>query len=82
MLPTDNNITIQGKRTKKKPKVTNTDVSGNPANIDVGHILLLDDVLQAGLGQLLVVKEGGVGVNVGVGALDKSKSNSGLVANH
>ena len=55
---------------------TDTDVSRYPANVDVGHILLLDDVLQAGLRQLLVVKEGGVGVDVGVGALAKSKSGS------
>ena len=49
---------------------TDTDVSRYPANVDVGHILLLDDVLQAGLRQLLVVKEGGVGVDVRVGALE------------
>ena len=61
---------------QEEANITNTDVGGNPANIDVGHVLLLDDVLQAGLGQLLVVKEGGVGVNVGVGALDKSNSGS------
>ena len=33
------------------------------------HILLPDQLLHVGLAQLLVVKEGGVGVNVGVEAL-------------
>ena len=50
-------------------KNTNANVGGNSANIDIGHVLLLDDVLQAGLRELLVVKEGGVGVDIGVGAL-------------
>lgn len=75
MLQADNNITIQGER-HKKANITNADVGGYPANIDVGHVLLLDDVLQAGLRQLLVVKEGGVGVDIGVGALAKSNSGS------
>ena len=55
---------------KESHYFTDTDVSCYPANVDVGHILLLDDVLQAGLRQLLVVKEGGVGVDVRVGALE------------
>ena len=55
---------------KESHYFTDTDVSRYPANVDVGHILLLDDVLQAGLRQLLVVKEGGVGVDVRVGALE------------
>ena len=49
--------------------LTNTDVSGNPANVDIGHVLLLDDVLQARLRELLVVKERRVGVDIGVGSL-------------
>ena len=49
--------------------LTDTDVSGNPANVDVGHVLLLDDVLQAGLRELLVVKERRVGVDIRVGSL-------------
>ena len=49
--------------------LTNTDVSGNPADVDVGHVLLLDDVLQARLRELLVVKERRVGVDIGVGSL-------------
>ena len=49
--------------------LTNTDVSGNPADVDIGHVLLLDDVLQAGLRQLLVVKERRVGVDIRVGSL-------------
>ena len=48
---------------------TNADVGGNSANIDIGHVLLLDDVLQAGLGELLVVKERRVGVDIRVGSL-------------
>ena len=48
---------------------TDTDVSGNPADVDIGHVLLLDDVLQAGLRELLVVKERRVGVDIGVGSL-------------
>ena len=55
---------------KESHYFTDTDVSRYPANVDVGHVLLLDDVLQAGLRQLLVVKEGGVGVDVRVGALE------------
>ena len=50
-------------------RLTDTDVSGNPADVDVGHVLLLDDVLQAGLRELLVVKERRVGVDIGVGSL-------------
>ena len=49
--------------------LTNTNVSGNAADVDVGHVLLLDDVLQAGLRELLVVKERRVGVDIGVGSL-------------
>ena len=49
--------------------LTNTDVSGNPADVDIGHVLLLDDVLQAGLRELLVVKERRVGVDIRVGSL-------------
>ena len=49
--------------------LTDTNVSGNPANVDVGHVLLLDDVLQAGLRELLVVKERRVGVDIRVGSL-------------
>ena len=49
--------------------LTNTDVSGNPADVDVGDVLLLDDVLQARLRELLVVKERRVGVDIGVGSL-------------
>ena len=49
--------------------LTDTDVSGNPADVDIGHVLLLDDVLQAGLRELLVVKERRVGVDIGVGSL-------------
>ena len=49
--------------------LTNTDVSGNPADVDVSHVLLLDDVLKAGLRELLVVKERRVGVDIGVGSL-------------
>ena len=49
--------------------LTNTDVSGNPADVDIGHVLLLDDVLQARLRELLVVKERRVGVDIGVGSL-------------
>ena len=49
--------------------LTNTNVSGNPADVDVGHVLLLDDVLQAGLRELLVVKERRVGVDIRVGSL-------------
>ena len=49
--------------------LTDTDVSGNPADVDVGHVLLLDDVLQAGLRELLVVKERRVGVDIWVGSL-------------
>ena len=49
--------------------LTDTDVSGNPADVDVGHVLLLDDVLQARLRELLVVKERRVGVDIGVGSL-------------
>ena len=49
--------------------LTDTDVSGNPADVDVGHVLLLDDVLQAGLRELLVVKERRVGVDIRVGSL-------------
>ena len=60
---------------------TNADVGGNSANIDIGHVLLLDDVLQAGLGELLVVKEGGVGVDIGVGALARN-SRSDLCLTH
>ena len=49
--------------------LTNTNVSGNPADVDVGDVLLLDDVLQAGLRELLVVKERRVGVDIRVGSL-------------
>ena len=49
--------------------LTDTDVSGDPADVDIGHVLLLDDVLQAGLRELLVVKERRVGVDIGVGSL-------------
>ena len=49
--------------------LTNTDVSGNPADVDVGDVLLLDDVLQARFRELLVVKERRVGVDIGVGSL-------------
>ena len=49
--------------------LTNTDVSGNPADVDIGDVLLLDDVLQARLRELLVVKERRVGVDIGVGSL-------------
>ena len=61
--------------------LTDTDVSGNPANVDVGHVLLLDDVLQAGLRELLVVKEGGAGVDIGGGALARN-SRSDLCPTH
>ena len=49
--------------------LTNTNVSGDPTDVDVGDVLLLDDVLQAGLRELLVVKERRVGVDIGVGSL-------------
>ena len=49
--------------------LTDTDVSGNPADVDIGHVLLLDDVLQARLRELLVVKERRVGVDIRVGSL-------------
>ena len=48
-----------------------TDIRGDAADVDVGDVLFLDDVLQARLGQLHVVEEGGVGVHVRVGALQK-----------
>ena len=62
----------RGTRSKARQALailTNTNVSGNPADVDVSHVLLLDDVLQAGLRELLVVKERRVGVDIGVGSL-------------
>ena len=37
---------------------TNTDICSNATHIQVSHLLLEDQLLQAGLGKLLVVKEG------------------------
>ena len=48
---------------------SDTDIRGDAADVDVSDVPLLDDVLQARLGQLHVVEEGGVGVHVRVGAL-------------
>ena len=51
-----------------------TDIRGDAADVDVGDVLFLDDVLQARLGQLHVVEEGGVGVHVRVGALQRKEA--------
>jgi hypothetical protein len=47
------------------PNPTNADVKGNAANIDVGDVLLAEHVLEIGVVQLLVVKEGRVRVDLG-----------------
>ena len=50
-------------------QLTNTDVSGNAADVEVAHLLVLDELLKRGLAHLGVVKEGGVGVHLGVDPL-------------
>ena len=49
--------------------LTNTDIGGDAADVEVSHLLVLDDLLQRGLAHLGVVKEGGVGVHLGVDPL-------------
>ena len=46
--------------------LTDTDIRGDAADVNVGATLVVDELLQAGLAQLGVVEEGGVGVDVGV----------------
>ena len=46
-----------------------TDIRGNAADVYVGHPLLLDDVLQARLGQLHVVEEGRVRIHIWITTL-------------
>ena len=48
---------------------TNTDVRSNAADVEISDILLSDQLLHVGCAQFLVVKEGGVGINVGVETL-------------
>ena len=56
---------------------SDTDIRGDTADVDIGNVPLLDDVLQARLGQLHVVEEGGVGVHVRVGALKRTGGGTG-----
>ena len=48
---------------------TNTDVSSDAADVEIGDLFLSDQLLHVGCAQFLVVKEGGVGINVGVETL-------------
>ena len=48
---------------------TNTDVSSDAADVEIGDIFLSDQLLHVGCAQFLVVEEGGVGINVGVETL-------------
>ena len=48
---------------------THTHVRGNPADVDVCAVGLLDELGQPRLAQLRVVEEGGVGVHVRVDSL-------------
>ena len=48
---------------------TNTDVSGDATDIEIGDLFLSDQLLHVGLAQLLVVKEGRIGINVRVETL-------------
>ena len=45
---------------------TNTDVSSDAADVEIGDLFLSDQLLHVGCAQFLVVKEGGVGINVGI----------------
>ena len=50
-------------------QLTNTDIGGDAADVEVSHLLVLNDLLERGLAHLGVVKEGGVGVHLGVDPL-------------
>ena len=50
-------------------KLTNTDIGGDAADVQINHLLVLDDLLKRGLAHLGVVKEGGVGVHLRVDSL-------------
>ena len=49
--------------------LTDTDIRGDAAHVDVGTALVVDELLQAGLAQLGVVKKCRVGVNIGIDSL-------------
>ena len=49
--------------------LTDTDIRGDTADVDVGAALVVDELLQAGLAQLGVVKKCRVGVNIGIDSL-------------
>ena len=49
--------------------LTNTDVSSDSADVEIGDLFLPDQLLHVGLAKLLVVKEGRVGINVRVETL-------------
>ena len=49
--------------------LTDADIGSDAANIDVSAALVPDELLQTGLAELRVVKEGGIGVDGGVDAL-------------
>ena len=50
-------------------QLTNTDISGYAADVEITHLLILNELLQRGFAHLGVVKEGGVGVNLRVDPL-------------
>ena len=49
--------------------LTDADIGCDAADVDVSATLVSDELLQTGLAELGVVKEGGVGVDGGVDAL-------------
>ena len=49
--------------------LTDTDIRGDAADVNVGATLVVDELLQAGLAQLGVVKKCRVGVNIGIDSL-------------